>query len=459
MIIILGLIWITMSYFIFAAPAISAILYGLLGADRDGYGVLQYLSIINENHKVISRSIFIFLYVYCSFVILRNVKNYNSFTKIMIYSIQILSSYVVLVSLIKGYDILKSLSLLIYTGMPVYVIWVTASQRKSLHRQFKFFIFVQMFVAIGVLLIPALSPLDGSTYKALEGVRVSSDTSLNTTVPDDESSLSKSRINKYASFHNPNALGFYSCVAITIGLMTLLNRKDQNSRITAIAFLSMGILGWLNSLTRGPMIAVIVASLFVFVFFQNNSRFGKGINFLWAIGLLIFVFAFSIFVPNNFLLFLTPDASDISVTARYDGYSYGFEALSRYPIFGVDDSWNWAEGLYPHFLPLSFAVDFGVFAGIAISFIVFISGFQLIYTGFYQIVVQKKFNENAALAISLLMIVWGAALTNNLISPVLFWMCIAEATVIIFGVQAESDQNEKIVSETSKNYHKIALKS
>jgi hypothetical protein len=121
MIIILSLIWAVMSYFIFTAPAVSAILYGLLGADRDGYGVLQYLSIINDNHKVISRSIFIFLYLYCSLIVFRNIRNYNSFVKLMIYGIQILSSYIVLVSLIKGYDVLKSLSFLIYTGMPTYV--------------------------------------------------------------------------------------------------------------------------------------------------------------------------------------------------------------------------------------------------------------------------------------------------------------------------------------------------
>jgi hypothetical protein len=205
------------------------------------------------------------------------------------------------------------------------------------------------------------------------------------------------------------------------------------------------------------MIAIIVASLFVFVFFQNNSRFGKGINFLWVISLLIFVFAFSIFVPNNFLLFLTPDATDISVTARYDGYSYGLEALSRYPIFGVDDTWNWAEGLYPHFLPLSFAVDFGIFAGFAISFIVFASGLQLIYVAFHQIVVQKKFNENAALAISLLMVTWGAALTNNLISPVLFWMCIAEATVIVFGVKSEPNQINQISSGVDRINQTVIL--
>jgi hypothetical protein len=458
MIIILSLIWAVMSYFIFTAPAVSAILYGLLGADRDGYGVLQYLSIINDNHKVISRSIFIFLYLYCSLIVFRNIRNYNSFVKLMIYGIQILSSYIVLVSLIKGYDVLKSLSFLIYTGMPTYVIWIVASQRKSLQKQFKLFIFIQMLVAIGVLLIPAMSPLDGSAYKALEGVRVSSDTSLNTTIPDDESSINKGKINKYASFHNPNALGFYSCVAIGIGLMTFLNWKNQKSRVSAFTFLIMGFLGWLNSLTRGPMIAVIFAFLFVFVFFQNNSRFGKGINFLWAIGLLAIVFISSIFLPNNLLLFLTPDANDISVTARYDGYSYGLEALSRYPVFGVDDSWNWAEGSYPHLLPLSFAVDFGVFAGIAISFIVFLGGFWLIYTGFHQIVIQKKFSEHAALAITLLMITWGAALTNNLISPVLFWMCIAEATVIVFGVKSELNQNKQIFSIANYNHRKTVFK-
>src|SRR5690606_25471754 len=135
---------------------------------------------------------------------------------------------------------------LVYSVIPALIIWICLSANRSKHHYFVAFIFTQTLLFTLILAFPSLAFLDGSPYKALEGVHVNLPQGLNIFLPD--GSFSKGSVDRYAQFHNPNALGLYATVAIAFGFSLLIGRPMR--KLLAAFFLICGILGWLSSYTR-----------------------------------------------------------------------------------------------------------------------------------------------------------------------------------------------------------------
>lgn len=431
-------VWGSILGFIFFAPSLSLLLYGLVGADRDGYAVMQFMSLAMTDHKLITRGLFVGLYCISSIVFFKKSKKYVFIIRHSIYLVQLLSLFILTGSIAKGSNIIEAFSILVFSGLPVYVMWIVFSFNKNNRKQLCLFVFIQISIALAVLTIPSLSFLDGGFYTALDGFSVHENNSLNYNVPGGGSL--KGGIGKYAHFHNPNALGFYSCASIAIGLVILkINRLRVMLRLFAIYLCLAGGFCWLNSLTRGPMILLLCGVIFVSFFKEGKHSILKMVAVFASIILVALLIELQ--GSSGVLSFLIPDSSDISVTARFDGYSSGLDAIYQHPYLGVDKNWRWSFLGYPHVLPLSFAADFGVFAGILITMIVFGGGAGILITAFWRSYHGAKKHVDLVFAVFLVMIVWGAALTNNLISPILFWICFAEATITVFGVQTTSRSN------------------
>ncbi len=426
-------IWGLMLGLAFLAPPLSLLIYGLVGADRDGYSILQVMNLVMGDHKLVTRGIFVGLYCFASFVFLLRAKKFRGIIRGSLYLVQLLSLFIFVGALAKGYDVIQAVSILVFSGLPVYVIWVVFSLNKSNRTQFYLFVVVQIVIALGVLTIPSLDFLNGAVYKAIEGIGVGSDSTLNSGVPD--ASYDKGAIGKYANFHNPNALGFYSCAAIVVGIgLLIMKRHGYTLRLFGLLLGLIGGIGWLNSLTRGPMILLIIGIIATALLFKGGGSNRSYVNWIGIVLTIVGLIGTVLF--TDIFSYLVPDASNISVTTRLDGYLVGLNAISQHPILGVGMDWEWPEGGYPHLLPLAFAADYGIYAGISITLIVFLGGAMVIRTAFARSAETAASGADMGLAVLLVMIVWGAALSNNLIAPVLFWLCFAEANITVFGVKA-----------------------
>lgn len=407
----------------------ALLLYGGIGSDRDGYAFLQYLSVGTEYYKFVMRGLFLLIYFYCS---VRCIKVWNTLggsLRVAIIVCQVLSFYILVSSFVKGYSSLEALSLLVYSGVPVFVSWVVYSSRNNHSKAFLCFVFVQVFLAILVLAFSGLDFLDGGKYKALEGIYVFSQNGINLNIPG--ISTAKGDVGAYAQFHNPNALGFYSAVSMACGIAFLIGGGGTLRYMAGLAFTALGGIAWLNALTRGPVLLMLLGIGIVLLFYPTRKhRVGvylKSICLLLAIAILMLtVVHFEIFS------YLLPDSSSISVSARFIGYARGIEAISAYPLWGVDVNWDWGRLGYPHFIALAFAADFGIFAGVLISLTVFGGGVVVILQLLRKISDGRGDVGALARGVFLVFVVWGVASTNNLVAPILFWICLAEASLLAF---------------------------
>lgn len=414
---------------VIGASAISLLLYGIVGADRDGYAMLQYLSGFAEPHKLVTRTLFLGLYAYASLLYIKKRHELTWGVRWSCLLCQVLSFYIFMTGLIKGYDLTWSLSTVVYSGIPIYLMWLMFSLNKNHKSLFFWFISIQIFLSVLVLLFPAFSFLDGGRYKLLEGVYVIEGGGLNYSVPD--ASFVKGSIGRYGIFHNPNALGLYACVALACGF-SIMSERGKVQKSVGVGLLLFGGVCWLNSLTRGPMLFLIVGIALSMLLPAKNlshqvgAQRTKSVLSILALLCLLIIGFFS----TNIASYLIPSAGTDSVYDRYEGYLYGFEAVMNYPILGVDEKWDWGVKSYPHFLALSFAADYGLLAGLMITILVFIWGGRLILIGVRRFRNMESRSE-AVLAVLLILACWGIAVTNNFAAPVLFWLAMSEAVILL----------------------------
>lgn len=410
----------------------ALLLYGLMGSDRDGYAFLQYLSEGGEYYKFLMRGLFLLIYGYCSLYYIKVQNTLGGNLKVSIIACQILSCYILLSSFLKGYGPLEALSFLVYSGVPVFVCWVVYSAQKNLTKGFLAFVFIQMLLAILVLAFPGLEFLDGGKYKSLEGIYVLPRDGINLEIPG--VSTRKGDVGAYAQFHNPNALGFYSAVSMACGVALLLGGGSAFRYMSGLVFVILGSMAWLNALTRGPVLLIVLAVGVLLLFYPvDKYRFGLHLKSLF----LLFMVALLVLALVQFEVFsyLVPDSSSVSVSARFIGYERGVQAISTYPLWGVGVGWDWGEQGYPHFISLAFAAEFGIFAGVLISLMVFGGGTIVVVELLKKISDGRGDFGALARGVLLVFVVWGAALTNNIVSPILFWICLAEASLLAFPPQ------------------------
>lgn len=116
----------------FAAPAAATalLLYGVLAADADGFGFLQYIGAQFGSYKLITRGAYLLLFLLTVSTLLHPLRSELDarVRKIALPPI-ILSVWIVGACFVKGYDPLGSLSYLVYSGLPAYVIWASFASR------------------------------------------------------------------------------------------------------------------------------------------------------------------------------------------------------------------------------------------------------------------------------------------------------------------------------------------
>lgn len=401
--------------------------YGLLAADRDAYSFLSFISTYIPGYKLLTRGLFLIVFVFCVGIFF---KRFNTYPKLIQRSVGVsllIVLFVVFGSLVKGHDLVTSLSYAVYSGLPVYVIWVSVGVKENHLKLFFVFVFLQLLLSFFVITVPGFDFLDGMNYKIQEGFNVGSAGQSSYTFFGD--GFNKYALARYAQFHNPNALGLYAAIALAISLSLYLNSSLKLKSVGWGMFF-LGAYGWLYSLTRAPIIFLIVAVFFILGSDISASlkkgRISKGNALVLPV---IFVVLLGMWVGGVFDYLIT-DRNDVSVESRLSGYESGFDAIARFPVFGIDKNWVW-EDVYPHFLSLALAAEHGVLVGVLITILFFFGSLKIVVEGVANLRSDGVKRYGAILAILLVFVCLGIAVTNNLAAPVIFWIAFAEATLLV----------------------------
>ena len=438
--ILLGCIWLLMLIFTFINPPVALLVYSVLASDRDAFGISEFLNGNLHCNKFIMRGFLIVVFlvstVKLTLVLMKRPLGFNYIGSVIAI---ILSLIIFVTSLLKGFSIFESLSFLAYSGVPIFIVWISTENKKEYRLFFIIFISIQIIISSMVISFPTLNFIDGRTYKITEGFVDVASSAVNFSLPGVQSN--KYLLIKYGQFHNPNGLGFYSCISIVLGFFLFMKKKHKKTiKLFGLFIVFLGLMCWLNSLTRGPFAAVFLLVfmwLFVFPFLERFK--GGGYVRLMKCVLVFFVFIFLFIIFYGYFGFIIPDLSNVSVTSRIDGYLNGLTAVSEYPFLGIDRNWVWPSvGSNPHFLPLAFAAEHGILSGFLVFILVYLMGVYAIFIALTKVYLSAIDPINAAYAIGLILIVLSIATTNNITSTVLFWVCLAEAYIITFTSSAES---------------------
>lgn len=409
----------------FRNASIALLIYGFFAADRDGYGFLEFFSTFFSDFKLYSRFLFLFLFFYVIWYLFFNLKKIGKTDFFKMFSVLLVSFLIVFNSLLKDGDLLWAVSLLVFNGVPVYAVWYIMGLKYNNNNNFIYYVALKTIVATAVLLLPSLIFLDGSLYKATEGLFVNEVTDLNLSLPSGESI--KGAYSRYSIYHNPNSLGFHSVIGLLVGLYLFIN-EVKGKKILGLALMGCGIIGWLNSLTRGPMLFFIIGLLYVFLL---NMFYGKKENFALKLLVMIILVGGSslVFFLSDISKYLIPDSNDNSVVDRLQGYRYSMDAITTHFMLGVSKTWDWG-GDYPHLMPLSLMSDHGFLVGVFESVLIFVGGIATIITASKNYL-NNNLNRGASfLSIMLVFVVLGIAVTNNFTSPVIFWIMLAHADIL-----------------------------
>ncbi len=416
------LVCLLIAYFMWRSPVVGVLLYAALASDRDGYAMQQLLSSGAPLYKLITRGLFIFVFILACLKIfhLLLARRLRPLEIAAFLLVTALSGWIVIGAIVKGYDGLAALSQLTYSGFPVLLVYIAFGGRGDGENKLGFFISFQIALAVCVLMLPFMSFLDGFRYKAIEEIGLAqAQGSIDSFA--DFGSIKKYAVARYAQFHNPNALGFYAASAIALGAGYIMYGQSKTRKWLAVVLVLGGTYCWLHSLTRGPIILVGMG-LLVLVVLRLRGRMAPLKLYMGLIaGLLTFAVAYA----AGLIDFLLPDSGDVSVTSRLTGYQAGFDAVVANPIFGVGPDWVWWMD-YPHFLPLAIAADHGVLAGV-------LSGILLVGVGGVVVMRLLYLSSDSLSASCFLMYTsaLGIAMTNNFAAPVLFWSIIGTSFLVV----------------------------
>ncbi len=339
----------------------------------------------------------------------------------------IFTGWIVTVTMMKGGSLHRTGAFIAYSGIPFFIVWLARGRLIDHRRAFRFFVGTQILLATLVLLIPALSVLNGETYLNVLGLPSDvARSGVSVAIPG--SSTAKEALGHYGQFHNPNALGFYSCIALACGA-SLLTSARRGSRLLGLAFLASGGICWLNSLTRGPFAGVIVGLAIALLLRSRhhlNERQRLAVGLATLIGIACAVLLIN---ASGLVDYIIPSSNNISVTGRIGGYRDGFRALSDHLWLGVPVDWTW--NAYPHFLPLLYGALFGLVGGLLMFWIGMILPGRAVLAAW-----RLPCASDTILVTTLCLACIGIAATDNLTAPGLFGFCVAEAVLVVSGTRS-----------------------
>lgn len=416
------LILLSILYF-FKNASISLLIYGFFAADRDGYAFLEFFTKFFPDFKLYSRILFLLLFFYSIWFLFFKIKKINKIDLLKVFTILLISFLIVFNSLLKDGDLIWAVSLLVFNGIPVYFIWYVMGLNNNNINYFTNYIVLKTLIATAVLIIPGLIFLDGSLYKSAEGLFVNDVTDVNLSLPTGDSI--KGAYSRYSIYHNPNSLGFHSVVALLIGGY-LSYTKTRIKKVLGLILIVCGIIGWLNSLTRGPLIFFILGIVYILILNILNSNKG---DFAIKIFIITVLLGGGAFILSDISQYLIPNSNDTSVAGRLEGYIYSLDVIKNYFLLGVNKDWDWGM-YYPHFMPLSLTADHGFIVGFLESIFIFVGGVATIITASKNYLSSKVNKNMSFLSIMFVFVVFGIAITNNFTAPVIFWIMLAQADIL-----------------------------
>lgn len=399
----------------------------LIGSDTDSAGILYAVLEYIPFYKVVVRGIILTVYLYSIYAVFRYYLQ-GKIKSVFMYwyylPLLILTFLVFIINFTRGNGLIVSLSEVIWLGIPFFSIWTLGAIELNSDEALKKLLIFQAVVTMIVLLLgPMVRSINGVSYAYIIGADSWKDLSeivINSKISIGSFSKQSLEVLKFAQFHNPNSLGVYSTVFLVVAISFFLQRKPRiNKYLSAVFFLVVGLIGWFNSLTRGPIFIVMLILMVYFLGVLVKPLSKKRIILFYA----ICYFALLNFNTLSKLTdYLFVDSTNISVTSRISGFEYAFNAISDNPMFGVETS---EKDPIPHILPLKIATNYGLPAAILIT----VPFLHLIITtikGFIGDFMKEK-PENALYPSMIAGVIIGAYLTNGIVVYVLFWILLLEA--------------------------------
>jgi hypothetical protein len=403
-----------------------AALIALVGSDTDSAGPMYGIISFFPQYKIVTRSLVLIIFGYSVIkLILRWLNNKIDRKIIYWYFYPLLGSTILIfvIDTLRGNSLVVTLSEIIWLGLPFFFIWLQGSDRSDSREALIHLVFLQAIVTIVVLVAgPATAGINGASYAYIINAPLKdiAQTIVNSRISFANLSKSSLSVFKFAQYHNPNALGVYATVMIATAIYIAMRSKfSVKQLILSACMLVIGVIAWFNSLTRGPIIMII---LVLGIFFAGIIIKPKTLP---RISFFFFIILASLLVSDKILdliQYFLVTSSNISFTSRLSGFAYGFEAIIKNPLIGVMPS---PQDPIPHILSLKIAAYYGFPA--AILFTV-----PFIHLAFNNIKIFIKDiasgNAERSLWPTMLSgIVFGTMLTNGVVVYVLFWIIFAEA--------------------------------
>lgn len=343
-------------------------------------------------------------------------------------------------SLAHGNDPVWASSEVIWLGLPFLLLWLRGLDRPGeAHRVLRVLLVTQALTALVVLFAGShAAPINGATYAPVIGGSewvvdptriVEADLAF---LDLDKQSLD---VSKFAQFHNPNSLGLYSVVFLSVATAYLVQRRTAwraGGLGVAALLLVAGFVGWSNSLTRGPLAAcVCVVCGYALV---RLVRFDRVVGRLAVAGCILGTLAAGALLLPVLRAFL----ENVSVQGRLPGYQYALESVLASPLVGVAAA---PGDPVPHILPLKIATYYGLPAALLVC----LPLGRLLWVTLRGswLAVRRGTEREALLPVLLSGAAFGAWVTNGVISYVLFWIIVAQAAVDLERV-VQSDRADRL---------------
>lgn len=221
-------------------------------------------------------------------------------------------------------------------------------------------------------------------------------------------------------FNNPNQLGYYAIIILTI----LLYLRSYLSKIERIIILIGGVVATFESLSKAAIISsFILISIYSIIYQEKKTVFSiiKKLSIIAIIGLLIYwlLYSDSELVYNNRTLYLTRyrlihmmEENDSSL-----GEGRGYDRVKE---LGVHFLWGMGEGAYSRFTVKHNSEVHSTFISILVSY--GLIGF-FGYIRFFAKCIRKQ--EQTIRNVALLSGVFFYSLSHNGIRSTLLWLLLA----------------------------------
>jgi hypothetical protein len=396
----------------------------LIGSDTDSAGLLYAIQNYIPFYKILIRGITLIVSFFCAvriFVLFLRNRIRKDFIYWYYIPFALLSVIIVLISASRGAGIIVALSELIWLGIPFFFIWTYGSIKQQSDKPLLDLILYQATITIIILLLgPYVKNINGASYAYIIGTDYwssISDQVINAGISLGNFNKHNLSVLKFAQYHNPNSLGVYSAVFLATALNLILVKKNKKNVKLALFLLFIGLIGWFNSLTRGP---IFIVSLVILVYLLGIIIRPKTYKRLFILFFVVLIGVLNVELIIKIGDYLLVDSSNISFVSRLDGYFYAFDVIVKNPITGIAPGFS---DPIPHLLPLKIGAYYGLPAAILIT-VPFLHLIFLTIRVFIKDILTGE-SEKSIYPSMLASIIVGAYLTNGVVVYVLFWVLLS----------------------------------